>query len=173
MTQYDPTQDNVSDQDLDESMNESVGPVSQDRAQRFYDRIRTSITSYLSSKTFLGDKSQALLLLVPDVFMLLWRLVNDARVNAKNKMLLGSGIAYYMFPIDLIPEGFLGPAGFADDLVLGFYLINKLLSEVDADVLRQHWSGDEDVLGAMQKVLGAAENLIGSDTLNRIKKIAK
>ncbi|HEY0141713.1 MAG TPA: YkvA family protein [Thermoanaerobaculia bacterium] len=173
MTQYEPEADSdVSDQDVEESMRESVGPVSRDRAERFYDRIRASITKYLS-RTVLGDKSQTLLLLVPDVFMLLWRLVNDARVNAKNKMLLGSGLAYYIFPLDLMPEGLMGPAGFADDLVLGVYLINKLLSEVDSEVVREHWSGSEDVLLSMQRVLGAAENLIGSDTLNRLKKIAK
>lgn len=173
MTQYEPEADSdVSDHDVEESMRESVGPVSRDRAERFYDRIRGSITKYLS-KTVLGDKSQTLLLLVPDVFILLWRLVNDARVNAKNKMLLGSGVAYYIFPIDLIPEGLIGPAGFADDLVLGVYLINKLLSDVDISVLREHWSGSEDLLLSIQRVLGAAENLIGSDTLNRLKKIAK
>lgn len=173
MTQYEPEADSdVSEHDVEESMRESVGPVSRDRAERFYDRIRASITKYLS-KTVLGDKSQTLLLLVPDVFILLWRLVNDARVNAKNKMLLGSGVAYYIFPIDLIPEGLIGPAGFADDLVLGVYLINKLLSDVDISVLREHWSGSEDLLLSIQRVLGAAENLIGSDTLNRLKKIAK
>lgn len=173
MTQQEPEAANdVPDDDVEVSMTESVGPVSRDRAERFYDRIRRSITSYLS-KTILGDKSQSLLLLVPDVFMLLWRLVNDARVNAKNKMLLGSGIAYYIFPIDLMPEGLMGPAGFADDLVLGVFLLNKLLSEVDAEVVREHWSGSEDVLLAIQRVLGAAEGLIGSDTLSRLKKIAR
>jgi uncharacterized membrane protein YkvA (DUF1232 family) len=105
--------------------------------------------------------------------MLLWRLVNDARVNAKNKMLLGSGIAYYLFPIDLLPEGLIGPAGYADDLVLGMYLLNKILSETDIEVLRQHWSGSEDVLSAIQRVLNAADKLLGSDMLGRIKKIAK
>lgn len=173
MTQYEPeAESDVSDEEVEESMRESVGPVSRDRAERFYDRIRASITNYLS-RTVLGDKSQTLLLLVPDVFMLLWRLVNDARVNAKNKMLLGSGIAYYIFPIDLIPEGFIGPAGFADDLVLGVYLLNKLLSDVNHEVLREHWSGSDDILLTIQRVLGAAENLIGSDTLSRLKKIAK
>lgn len=164
--------DELSEVEVQESMSESVGPVSRDRAERFYDRIRKSIRLYLE-KAHLGDKSTNLLLLVPDVFMLLWRLVNDGRVNAKNKMLLGSGMAYYIFPLDLLPEAVLGPAGFADDLVLGMFLLNKILSETDIEVLRQHWSGSEDVLQAIQRVLDTADNLIGSEMLNRIKRIAK
>jgi uncharacterized membrane protein YkvA (DUF1232 family) len=171
MTEFETT-DDASDEEVQESMTESVGPVSRDRAERFYDRVRRSIRLYLD-KANLGDKSAGLLLFVPDVFMLLWRLVNDARVNAKNKMLLGSGIAYYLFPIDLLPEGLIGPAGYADDLVLGMYLLNKILSETDIEVLRQHWSGSEDVLSAIQRVLNAADKLLGSDMLGRIKKIAK
>lgn len=171
MTDFE-TPDDASDDDVQESMTESVGPVTRDRAERFYDRVRKSIRLYLE-KAKLGDKSTGLLLFVPDVFILLWRLINDARVNAKNKMLLGSGLAYYIFPIDLLPEGLIGPAGFADDLVLGMYLLNKILAETDVEVLRQHWSGSEDVLGAIQRVLNAADNLIGSDMVGRIKKLTK
>ena len=163
--------DEAEETNLDE-MTESTGPVSQDRAQRFYDRIRGRIRAYLERKAHM-EKSAEYLLLVPDVFMLLWRLVNDARVNAKNKILLGSGIAYYFFPLDIMPEGFLGPIGYLDDLVFAVYLLNKVLADTDASVLRQHWSGSEDVLATIQKVLNAADNLVGKDLLSRIKNIAK
>ena len=163
--------DQVDESSLDE-MTEVTGPVSQDRAQRFYDRIRASIRSYLERKAHM-EKSADYLLLVPDVFMLLWRLVNDARVNAKNKVLLGSGIAYYFFPLDIMPEAFLGPAGYLDDLVFGVYLLNKILSDTDEAVLRQHWSGSEDLFAMMQRVLNAADNLVRTDLIGRLKKIIK
>ncbi len=160
------------DSGLDE-MTAVAGPVSGDRAQRFYDRVRESIKRYLATKAHLGDKSANFLLLAPDIFILLWRLVNDARVSAKNKVLLGSGLAYYLFPLDIMPEGFIGPAGYIDDLVFAVYLLNKMLGDTDAEVLRKHWSGSEDLLTTMQNVLGAAENLVGSDMLGRLKKIVK
>lgn len=163
--------DQVERTGLDE-MTEVTGPVSQDRAQRFYDRIRASIRAYLARKAHL-DKSADYLLLVPDVFMLLWRLINDARVNAKNKVLLGSGLAYYFFPLDIMPEGFFGPIGYLDDLVFGVYLLNKMLADTDIAVLRQHWSGSQDVLATMQKVLNAADTLVGTDLIARLKKLVK
>lgn len=157
--------------DLNE-MTELSGPVSSDRAQRFYDRIRERIQNFLRGKARM-DKSAEYLLLAPDVFMLLWRLVNDSRVNAKNKLLLGSGIAYFIFPLDIMPEALMGPLGYLDDLVFAVYLLNKILTDTDAEILRQHWSGSEDVLTTITNILNAADNLVGKDLVGRLKNIVK
>lgn len=174
MNQNESNNPDVSDDDLAESIRETaVVPVSRERAERFYDRLRENIRRYLDRKGTVAAKSAEWLLLVPDVFILLWRLINDARVNGKNKVMLGSGLAYYLFPFDIIPEGFMGPTGFVDDLVLAVYILNKILSDTNAEVLRQHWSGREDVLSAIQRILGAADNLVGSDMVGRVKKLVK
>lgn len=142
-----------------------------DRATRFYDRIRNTIQRYIDSKGALVGKTAGFLLLVPDVFILLWRLTSDSRVNGKDKVLLGSAVAYYVMPFDLLPEAILGPVGYLDDLVFGVFVLNKILGSVDASILREHWSGSEDVLVAIKRVLNAAEGLIGSDLVSKIKKM--
>jgi uncharacterized membrane protein YkvA (DUF1232 family) len=157
--------------ELDE-MTEIAGPVSRDRAQRFYDRIRENIRKFLEKRAHL-DKSADYLLLAPDVFMLLWRLVTDRRVNAKNKMLLGTGVAYYLFPLDIMPEALIGPVGYLDDLVFAVYLLNKILSDTEPEVLREHWSGSEDVFKTITSVLNAADMLVGKDLFSRLKNIIK
>lgn len=158
---------------FEESMLDATEDVSSDRASRYYDRIRRSIHDYLETKGKLAGKTGELLLLVPDIFMLMWRLATDGRVDGKNKLLLGSGVAYFLFPLDIMPEGLLGPAGYADDLVLAVFILNKMISDVSLDVIREHWSGSEDVLESIRKVLTAADGLVGSDLLNRIKKMMK
>src|ERR671936_3132138 len=94
----------VTDDDFERSVTDLAesGPISEGRAQRFYDRVRTSIHEYVKRKGggALG-KTAEFLLLVPDVFILLWRLFTDGRVQGKNKVLLGSAIAYYIFPLDI------------------------------------------------------------------------
>ena len=45
--------------------------------------------------------------------------------------------------------------------------------DTDASVLRQHWSGNSDVLESIQKVLNAADSLVGTEFLGRIKKMMK
>jgi uncharacterized membrane protein YkvA (DUF1232 family) len=156
-----------------EEMTAVTGPVSDERANRFYDRLRDNIRRYLGKKSAVAGKTAEYLLLVPDVFMLLWRLVSDSRVSSKNKVFLGSGIAYFFFPLDIMPEAFLGPAGYVDDLVFAVYLLNKMLADTDPQVLREHWSGSEDVLKMIQRVLGAADNLVGKDLLDRLKSMMK
>jgi len=148
-------------------------PISQDRAQRFYDRIRGSIQRYIDRKGGALGKTAEYLLLVPDVFILLWRMANDKRVAGKEKVLLVSGIAYFVFPFDLIPEGLLGPVGYLDDLIFGVFVLNKLLTSVDVEVLREHWSGSEDVLQMIHRVVSAADQLVGSDLVGRLKRMVK
>ena len=166
----------TSDEGFSEIMSESTaaaGPVSDERATRFYDRMRESIRQYLEKKGSVAGSTGEYLLLAPDIFVLLWRLINDSRVNAKNKVMLGSGLAYYLFPLDIMPEGFMGPVGYIDDLVFAVYLLNKLLTDTDVEVLREHWSGRDDVLESIRRVLNAADNLVGSDILAKFKKSVK
>ena len=175
-----PEHHNVPDEPTDDELAgsfedaaDATGPVSQERAHRFYDRIRASIQKYSERKGGTVEKSTEYLLLVPDMFILLWRLASDARVSGKNKVMLVSGIGYFIFPFDLLPEGILGPIGYLDDLVFAVYVLNKMLVDTDVSVLRAHWSGKEDILDSIQKVLKAADSLIGKDLVTRIKKIVR
>jgi uncharacterized membrane protein YkvA (DUF1232 family) len=142
--------------------------------ERFYDRVRGAIQAYIDKKGGTLGKTAEYLLLVPDVFNLLWRLVNDPRVHGKDKVLLGSAIAYFVFPFDFMPEAIpiIGAMGYLDDLVLSAYVLNRLIT-TDDDLVREHWAGSEDILDMIQRVLGAADSLIGSDVFGKVKKMAK
>lgn len=151
----------------------TVGPVSEARANRFYDKLRTRIKEFVDSKGETLGTAAEFLLLAPDVFILLWRLVQDSRVRTNDKMLLGTGIAYYIFPIDLFPEAFLGPTGYVEDLILGALILAKILKDTPTEVLEEHWSGNGHVLEMIRNVLQSAENLVSSDVLEKIRRIVK
>jgi uncharacterized membrane protein YkvA (DUF1232 family) len=163
----------AADDELAREIRDAAEPdeVPRDRATRFYDRIRTTIRSYIDKKGRVLGKTTEFLLLVPDVFILLWRLTTDSRVNGKDKVLLGSAVLYYISPFDLIPEAIVGPIGYLDDLVFGVYVLNHILGHVDASIVREHWSGSEDVLDTIQRVLTAADSLVGTDLVGKIKKM--
>ena len=142
-----------------------------ERGTRFYDRLRNSIRRYVDQKSGVLGKTADYLLLVPDVFILLWRLTTDSRVGSKDKVLLGSAVAYFIFPFDIIPEALVGPMGFLDDLVFGVYVLNKVVGTTDPAILREHWSGSDDVLATIQTVLNAADSLVGTNMAGKIKKM--
>jgi uncharacterized membrane protein YkvA (DUF1232 family) len=166
----------ASDEELEEVMRESSelsAPISSSRAERFYDRMRERIRAYLEKKGTVAGKTGEYLLLAPDVFVLLWRLVSDPRVNSRSKLALGSGLAYFLFPLDMMPEAFFGPVGFIDDLVFAVLLLKKVLVDTDVAIVREHWSGKEELLTMIEKVLSSAEQLVGSELLGRFKKTVK
>ncbi|HVR44246.1 MAG TPA: DUF1232 domain-containing protein [Thermoanaerobaculia bacterium] len=178
MVERGPNDDDVNAREAETILAESMKdagrePVSESRARRFYDRIRANITSYLSRKGKKAGRAQDFLLLAPDVFILLWRLTRDERVAGKHKVLLGTAIAYFIFPLDIMPEAIFGPIGFLDDLVLGVYVLNRMLADTDEQILRDHWSGSEDVLAMIRRVIRATDDLVATDVVKAVKKIVK
>lgn len=168
-------QNELSEQEADEILREAIGdsaeepPISEAKANRFYDRLRTRISSYLERGKAPSVARDALLF-VPDTFILLTRLARDPRVTGKNKVILGSAIAYFIFPLDLMPD-FIGPIGYLDDLVFAVYVLNRMLADTEEEILREHWSGRGDVLQMIRQVLASADNLVASDVVKNIKKL--
>lgn len=174
MERGDATEDRPSSEELMKTIHEEMGDrVDERTARRFYDRVRKNIERFLAQKGDRLGRSKEFLFLVPDVFILLWRLAGDKRVSGKNKVLLGTGIAYFIFPLDVMPEALMGPLGFLDDLVFGAYILNRMLNDTDEQILREHWSGSEDVLSMIRRVLQAADGLVSRDFLNALKKWMK
>src|SRR5437867_948286 len=161
--------------DIERRVREEVGrgEVTSERARRFYDSVRTSIQEYLDRKGRVLGKTAEYLMLVPDIFILLWRLTTDGRVQRRDKVLLGTAVAYFILPFDLIPEAIVGPIGYMDDLVFAVYVLNKILTSTEPSVLREHWSGSDDVLRVIQRILNAADELVETNISGRLKKMIK
>ena len=94
-------------------------------------------------------------LLVPRLLKLLWRLARDPRVPARSKATLFILMGYIVSPVDLIPDFFPG-IGQLDELVLTAFALDHMLNRVPAEVVREHWDGDKDVLEVVQEVLDIA-----------------
>ena len=117
--------------------------------QRFYDRLRASVVDW-HPNTSSGLRD--ILLLLPDLTVLLIRLARDGRVPLGAKLLAGAGVAYVLSPVDLLPEGLLGPIGLIDDLLIVSAVLSRLLESVHPDLVRSHWPGHGDALDAIQRV---------------------
>ncbi len=119
------------------------------RGRRLYDRLRTQVV-----KTQAGSRSgvRDLLLLLPDLTVLLMRLMRDPRVPMTSKVIALLGIGYVVSPIDLIPSLLVGPVGLLDDLLIVSACLSRVLNRVHPDVVRSHWSGQGDALEAIQRV---------------------
>ncbi|MBW2424917.1 MAG: DUF1232 domain-containing protein [Deltaproteobacteria bacterium] len=121
------------------------------RERRLYDRLRERLVDNApGSPSTLGD----LLLVLPDLTILLARLMRDRRVPLLAKGVAVAGVAYVLSPLDLMPALFMGPFGLLDDLFVVAACLSRLLNHVHPDVVRGHWSGQGDALEVIQNVTG-------------------
>jgi len=117
--------------------------------QRFYDRVRAYVaTPEPGAASGLID----LLLLLPDLAVLLFRLVRDERVPLASKVIATLAIGYVLSPFELMPEMLLGPIGLIDDVIVVGTALSRMLNHVHPDVVRSHWAGQGDALAAIHRV---------------------
>ena len=138
----------------------------------FYQKLRKRVQEWAVRE---GKDSKALkyVLLAPDFFHLLCKLMFDPRIPGAEKAKIGGAIAYFISPVDLIPEGLVGPVGYVDDVALAAYVLNSIINSVGPEVLEEHWAGDGDVLKNIQEILRVADDLIGSGMWKKVKKLLK
>ena len=128
------------------------------REKRLYDRLRARVASSApGAKSGIRD----LLLFLPDLVVLLYRLARDPRVPVGSKALALAGIGYVLSPIDLLPEILFGPIGFADDLLVAAAAASRIINNVHPDLVRAHWPGATDALEVVRRVTAWSESLVG------------
>jgi len=128
----------------------SEGPITIElnpRDRRLYDRLRERIAP---ARPGAVTGARDLLLFLPDLTVLLARLMRDPRVPLVEKAIALGGIAYVFSPIDLLPALVVGPVGLLDDLFVVAACLSRLVNHVHPDVVRGQWSGQGDALEVIQ-----------------------
>lgn len=143
-----------------------------EKHQRFYDKLRTKIETFIREKG-VNEKTAGYILLAPDLFVLLARLMLDKRVGVQSKAVAGLAVAYFISPVDFLPEAFIGGMGLLDDVILSVYALRRILADVDESIVREHWNGEQDVLGVITKVITEADNLVGQKIVAKLKDILR
>ncbi len=126
--------------------------------RRVYDRLRRSLRAPAPGA---GSDLRDVLLALPDLAVLVLRLLRDPRVKLGDKAIALLGIGYVLSPVDLLPEFIFGPLGLLDDAIVLAATLSRLVNRVHPDVVRAHWSGQGDALAAIQRVSDWAERQLG------------
>jgi len=129
--------------------------------QDFYIKLRSKITEYVESKSGKAGKFTPYILFAPDLFHLLVKSMFDNRLDAKSKTLVGSGILYFITPVDILPEGLIGPGGFIDDIIVATFVVNMLLNKFTPEVIEEHWAGDDKLLDVLKSISETSDSLLG------------
>ena len=136
----------------------------------FYQKLIADIKKWLEEKTASENTWTEYIMLAPDLFHLLTKLSLDPDVPASKKVKIAGIIAYFISPIDLIPELLLGPVGYLDDIAATAYILNDIINEVDPKIIQRNWAGEKDILVLVKTIIANANNMIGSGLLKKLRK---
>lgn len=100
-----------------------------------------------------------LLMFLPNMVALCWRLLIDGRVPVTEKALFAGAIIYALMPLDLIPD-LIPFVGQIDDAYLISLTLLRLISRTDDRVIREHWRGGGDVVQLAEAVASVAPRLL-------------
>jgi uncharacterized membrane protein YkvA (DUF1232 family) len=152
-----------------EALEASAPPLPSEGLLSFYDRLRAIITQAVERRGIrLGTQVVEALLLVPDIFILLVRLALDKKVPASSRALFGGALAYFILPIDLLPEAMLGAVGYLDDLMLAVAVLSHALGPELEPFARKYWSGSHDLRRTLADLAGAGRSLLGESLYDRL-----
>lgn len=110
-------------------------------------------------KSELKGRMRSFLMFLPNMVMLLGRLLKDARVPTAEKALFLGAIVYVISPLDLIPD-ILPFIGQVDDLYVVALTLLRLVNRTDESVVRQHWSGGGDIIALTDSIANIAPKLL-------------
>jgi uncharacterized membrane protein YkvA (DUF1232 family) len=97
-----------------------------------------------------GDITE-MVLVVPDLVVLLIKLMKDDRIPVDLKLKITLAVAYVVSPLDLIPEALGNVLGFVDDTLAMAILITGLVEEIPDEIIYDNWNGRPDILELVLK----------------------
>jgi uncharacterized membrane protein YkvA (DUF1232 family) len=133
----------------------------------FYRQLRAKITHW-AERQDIDESYRDYVLLIPDLFHFLTRLVMEPRVETRDKAFLGLAVAYVLSPIDFIPDA-LFPIGLLDDLVVMVIVLDSVLGRVPRSLVRKHWAGSGDLFEVVREALARADGWVGKGLFRRLK----
>ncbi len=97
------------------------------------------------------EEARAIAGFIPDCLVLAGRLLADARVTRRRKLLLLALLGYLALPFDLVPD-FVPVAGQLDDVLVTAFVLRGFIRAGGEPLIREHWPGPELSLGLILRL---------------------
>ena len=106
------------------------------------------------------------ILIVPDMVILLGRLMKDKRVSYKTKCVIGGTIAYLVSPIDIVLN-FIPFVGEIDDIAVIFYCLNYVINNVKKNIILENWQGKDDIMEKVEDGVEFLNKFFGGNNVSK------
>ncbi len=115
------------------------------------------------------------LLILPDLFVYLCRLLASKEVDERFKIKLVLAIIYIVSPIDVVPEAIMHAFGLFDDIIVAISTISEGFSTdvISRDSMRVLWPGNPDDIDNLNDYYAAAKEMLGEELDNIIRHVMR
>ncbi len=134
----------------------------------YYIEFRKKVENWAEKKKLKNKKIVEYILIAPDLFYLVYKLWKDPEIDAESKVLLAFVLFYFISPMDLIPEGILGPLGLLDDIAIASYALKRIMEKAGDKRVKKYWPGEDDIVEVVNKVVSEIDKYLGSGLWRKI-----
>lgn len=133
------------------------------------DALVQSLSITLAQYVAAGRESQAketisqiagVTLALPQILDTTIQMANWESLRDKDKKHCIALIAYLLNPIDIIPEGTLGGAGFADDVIFASIVYNTVIADTSEKFVSAFWKGEKKIFESLCSVSASAKEAL-------------
>ena len=153
------------------SAGERKSPENSSIHDDFYRELRAKITAWAKKKD-IDAPYRDYILLVPDMFHFLTRMLIEPKVAFSDKAWVGIAVAYVLWPFDFLPDAIF-PIGLLDDLIIMVIVLDTVLGNLPRGFVKKHWAGSGDLFETVRESLAKADDWVGKGMFRRLKNYLK
>lgn len=131
-----------------------------DKFKGFYEALVENLESYNGEYASFIDCGPNLFRLLCDVL--------DYDIKRELRLNICGAIAYYVVPMDVIPEQLYGPYGYIDDIFMSVYALRRVADEYGYDFLQEVWSHENDIKEVMDDCYNKSVDVLEEDDIKAI-----
>lgn len=132
----------------------------EEKFKDFYDTLIDNLESYNGEYASFIDCG-------PNLFKLLCDILEYDIEKEIRKDICGA-IAYYVVPMDVIPEQIYGPYGYIDDIFLSVYVLRVVAGKYGYDFIQKIWDKPQDIKNVMDDCESKALEVLKEEEIKAI-----
>lgn len=124
----------------------------------FYDVLSDNLESFQGEYASFIDHG-------PKLFKLLTEILDEKDLTPDLRLKISAAIAYYVVPMDVIPEQIYGPYGYIDDIYITVYVLKKITDELGYKFLERHWEGEGILKSVVEECCQKSSEVLEDKTI--------
>ncbi|HWI63211.1 MAG TPA: DUF1232 domain-containing protein [Symbiobacteriaceae bacterium] len=139
--------------------------------QGYYQKLRERVRTFTNEKAPRWAKPLVpWVMAVPDFFVLMVRLARDERVPASAKVIFGAVVAYFILPVDLIPDP-IPLVGEIDDVALAIFALEQIGKRLPPNLVQELWPGEGQVADLTKAGVALFQRALPTRLIDSLRRV--